>query len=89
MDILDEARVDAGALDETAEDTGEEILCGGIFEAAAAALGKCGAEGAGYYYVVRVLFGETVPCSGSTGGELVCDLGEAGGGWGVLVGCGE
>lgn len=80
MDVLDGAGVDAGALDQPAEDTREQVLRGRVFEAAAAALGLRGAECARYHHVVRVLLGELVS-RGGTRGELFGDLGKAGRGW--------
>lgn len=81
MDIFDNVGVNARAFDETTENTGEEVLCWGVFEAATTTFGKRRSEGAGYYYVVRVLFEKLVAGGGAAGGELVCNLGEASRGW--------
>lgn len=78
VNVLNNTRVDSGALDQPAEDTGEQILCWCVLEAATATLGERGSERAGYYHVVRVLLRELVSRGETAGGKLLSDLGEAG-----------
>lgn len=46
-DILNEGRVDLGALENGLEDTSEQIACGRVLEGSLAALGEGGAAGGG------------------------------------------
>lgn len=46
-DILNEGRVDLGALENGLEDTSEEITCGCVLEGSLAALGEGGAASGG------------------------------------------
>src|SRR6185437_5279901 len=57
-DILDERRVDAGALDERGEGADQQVSGGGVFETALAALGEGGAQRGGDDDVVGVLLEE-------------------------------
>ena len=58
----------------------EEIGGGDVFETAASAFGKGGAESAGYDYIVRGLCEDRFPAAGDVGfggGEVGLKLGEA------------
>lgn len=78
VNVFDDTRVDSGALDQSTEDAGEEVLRWCVLEAATATLGERGSERAGYYHIVRVLLRELVSRRETAGGKLLGDLGKAG-----------
>lgn len=57
--VFDDLGIDTGAVDQTLEDTSEDIGGGGILEATLAGFGDGGTEGTGDDDVIGVLLGES------------------------------
>jgi hypothetical protein len=73
-DIFDQLWVDAGALDQSFEGTGEEISAGGVLEASTASLGDSSSQAGGDHDIVWVLLEEGWSAGGS---HVRADLGDA------------